>query len=79
MKRITYLPAILITAIIVIASSCGSNRNPGRIYMPDMTYSRGYETNALLDSSVFITDKTDLAAIGHKIFYNRKPVNGTAR
>jgi hypothetical protein len=36
-------------------------------------------TNAVLDSSVFISTITDRAAIGHKIFYNSKPVNGTVR
>jgi hypothetical protein len=79
MKRITYLPAVLITTIIAMISSCGSKRNPGRVYMPDMGYSRAYETNALKDSAIFITDNSNLAAIGHKIFYNSKPVNGTIR
>lgn len=32
-------------AITVLAVSC-SDRNPGRAYMPDMTYSRAYETYA---------------------------------
>ncbi|MBK7884784.1 MAG: cytochrome c [Chitinophagaceae bacterium] len=78
MKRTIYFPAILFIAIIIIVSSC-SNKNPGRDYMPDMRYSRAYETNAVLDSSVFISTITDRAAIGHKIFYNSKPVNGTVR
>jgi len=78
MKRTIYFPAILVIAIITIVSSC-SNKNPGRDYMPDMRYSRAYETNAVRDSSVFISTITDRAAIGHKIFYNSKPVNGTIR
>ncbi len=32
-------------AVTVLAVSC-SDRNPGRTYMPDMTYSRAYETYA---------------------------------
>jgi len=73
MKQITFFTAILITAIIL--SSCGdSKRNPGSIYMPDMTYSRAVETYASLDSSVFTTDANKL---GKEIFYNAKPVNGT--
>ncbi len=76
MKRITFLTAILVTAIIVTFSSCGSKRTPGRIYMPDMAYSRAYETYAWRDSNIFTTDPSDL---GHKIFYNNMPVNGTIK
>lgn len=75
MKRTTYF---LATIIILLVSSC-SNKNPGRVYIPDMSYSRAYETNVLLDSSLFITDNANPAAIGHKIFYNSKPVNGTIK
>ena len=74
MKRITLFTAILVTMIMVTISSCGSKRNPGRIYMPDMAYSRAYETYALRDSNIFTSDPADL---GHKIFYNNQPVNGT--
>ena len=33
----------------IFLASCGSDvrRDPGRIYMPDMAYSRAYETYAL--------------------------------
>ncbi len=33
----------------ILLASCGSDvrRDPGRIYMPDMTYSRAYETYAI--------------------------------
>jgi len=44
--------------------------------MPDMAYSRAYETYALRDSGVFTTDPADL---GHKIFYNSMPVAGTIK
>ncbi len=68
----------MVTAVagVVIATtgSCGTKRKPGTVYMPDMAYSRAYETNAQLDSSVFTSDAS---AAGHKIFYNHKPVNGT--
>ncbi len=46
MKRITFLTAIIIATIIVTASSCDSKREPGKVYMPDMAYSRAYETYA---------------------------------
>lgn len=69
---------LLVTAVagvvLATAGSCGVKRKAGTVYMPDMAYSRAYETNAWLDSSVFTSDA---AAAGHKIFYNHKPVNGT--
>ncbi|UEG50698.1 cytochrome c [Ferruginibacter lapsinanis] len=74
MKRITYLTAVLITAIIVTITSCDSKREPGKIYMPDMAYSRAVESYALLDSTIFTDDVTKA---GSKIFYNRVPVLGT--
>ncbi len=74
MKRFTYLTTILITAIIVTVSSCDSKRQPGKIYMPDMTYSRAYETYSEHDS-IFTTDMQKRG--GRFIFYNNKPVNGT--
>jgi hypothetical protein len=50
MKRI-----YLILIIAVVLASCSNPRNPGRIYMPDMTYSRSYEAyaqNHLQDSGI---------------------------
>jgi outer membrane protein OmpA-like peptidoglycan-associated protein len=42
-KHFLFLAIVAITAIVV--SSCGSGENkPGRIFMPDMTYSNAYET-----------------------------------
>lgn len=76
MKRSTFLTAGLITMIIVTVSSCGGKREPGRIYMPDMAYSRAYETYALRDSNLFTEDVNDR---GHKIFYNNQPVAGTIK
>ena len=63
-------PAFLIfnfSFLILLLSSCSDKRSPGRIYMPDMTYSRGYETyakNSLIDSG---------------INYINYPVDGTIR
>ena len=76
MKRHNILAAILITAIIVSASSCGSKREPGRIYMPDMAYSRAFETYAQRDDSVFTMEAS---GIGKRIFYNNLPVAGTIK
>lgn len=47
-------------------SSCGDSSEPGRVYMPDMAYSRAYETYA---------DHSNLAQKG--INYNNLPVAGT--
>jgi mono/diheme cytochrome c family protein len=76
MKRITYLSAIVIATIIVTVSSCDSKREPGKVYMPDMAYSRAYETYALRDSAVFSMNALE-AYDKHKIFYNALPVTGT--
>jgi mono/diheme cytochrome c family protein len=76
MKRITYLSAIVIATIIVTASSCDSKREPGKVYMPDMAYSRAYETYALRDSATFSMNAME-AYDKHKIFYNALPVSGT--
>jgi mono/diheme cytochrome c family protein len=78
MKRFTFFTAVLIATILVVGvSSCGSNKkNPGKIYMPDMTYSRAVESYSWLDSTVFTTDVNKK---GKEIYYNRKPVDGTIK
>ena len=75
MKRFTFLTIIIIGAIVVTVSSCDSKREPGKIYMPDMAYSRAYKTYVQLDSS-FTEDSSEL---GYKIFFNRKPVDSTVK
>ncbi len=75
MKRFTFLTAAIITTILVVGfSSCKDKREPGKIYMPDMTYSRAIETYSLLNDTVFTDNPSKM---GHEIFYNRKPVRGT--
>lgn len=76
MKRLTYITAILLTVIIVI-TSCKNKRNPGKIYMPDMTYSRAYESYAAHDSAVFTLDATKKGS--SLIYYDSKPVAGTIK
>ncbi len=47
MKKIKILIAFLLMATLVtVFESCDSKREPGKIYMPDMTYSRAYEAYA---------------------------------
>lgn len=75
MKKIAIISAfILATATIFIG--CGSKREPGRVYMPDMAYSRAYETYAERDSLKFTTDPNNK---GGMIYYDNKPVAGTIK
>lgn len=59
---------------LLIAGCSNVRRNPGRVYMPDMGYSRAYETYAERDSNIFTTDSNEA---GKKIFFNNMPVAGT--
>ena len=66
---------ILIYLIVVIISSCSdTRRNPGRVYMPDMAYSRALETYAKLDSAKFTNNPADIGE--GKIYYTAYPVAG---
>jgi mono/diheme cytochrome c family protein len=66
-------------AMVAVMVSCNkTRRSTGRAYMPDMYYSRAYETYAGLDTSKFTTDRNDWGAGKEdKIFYNNQPVTGT--
>jgi mono/diheme cytochrome c family protein len=76
MKKILIIVGCV--ALVVMMVSCsGKRRSPGRAYMPDMYYSRAYETYAALDTTKFTTVKDDWGKDGHKIYYTSKPVTGT--
>lgn len=64
-------------ASIVLISSCDNKRKPGKIYMPDMAYSRAYETYAQRDSLKFTTDQASRG--GSKIYFDNQPVAGTIK
>ena len=64
MKKIWIVTACV--ALLAVAESCKNKRNPGRVYMPDMAYSRAYET---------YSPTGNLQKEG--INYNAKPVDGT--
>jgi mono/diheme cytochrome c family protein len=66
MKKISII-AVLVLAVAVWSCS-DVRRSPGHVYMPDMAYSRAFETYAPIDT---------LAKQG--IFYNRQPVPGTIK
>ncbi|WP_157557928.1 c-type cytochrome [Niabella aurantiaca] len=57
---------IATVAFSAVVAGCGADSKPGLAYMPDMFYSRAYETYA---------STGDLEKEG--VFYNRKPVPGT--
>src|SRR5882724_7107623 len=63
------LSIIVVIAMVVFVWSCSDVRTePGRVYMPDMAYSRAYETYAPIDT---------LEKQG--IHYNARPVPGTIK
>jgi hypothetical protein len=67
-------------AMMVFISACTDvKREPNRAYMPDMAYSRAYETYIARDSSKFTEDQNDWQSQNgsSKIFYNSLPVAGT--
>lgn len=76
MKKITYIISALILAIALFTSCDGVKREPGSIYMPDMAYSRAYESYGSRDSAIFTTDMYNK---GSKIFYNNLPPAGTVK
>ena len=57
---------LTVVAGFLVAGCSNVRRDPGRVYMPDMGYSRAYETYA---------DHSELEKDG--IFYNNMPVAGT--
>jgi mono/diheme cytochrome c family protein len=62
-----YTPIIAcLTAVVLLAACSDVKRKPGSVYMPDMAYSRAYESYA---------NHSNLAEKG--IFYNNRPVTGT--
>jgi mono/diheme cytochrome c family protein len=65
MKRISLI-AISLATLVILASCSRVRRNPGRAYMPDMTYSVAYETYAS-------TERLKIEGVS----YNAMPVTGT--
>ena len=65
MKKINFLLLVIIATVGMI--SCRSKREPARVYMPDMAYSRSYEAY----------DQNNLKQDG--INYVNYPVDGTVR
>ena len=75
MKKIAIIAALILTTAVVFIS-CDGKRQPGKIYMPDMAYSRAYETYAQRNDTIFTMD---IDQRGHLIFYNNLPPAGTMK
>ena len=66
MKKVAIISVL---ALAIAAGGCSDvKRSPGRVYMPDMVYSRAYET---------YTETSNLDS--HGIRYTRMPVPGTIK
>jgi mono/diheme cytochrome c family protein len=77
MKQLTFIAITLIIASAVCITSCDSKRVPGKVYMPDMAYSRAFESFAYRDSAKFTMDMFKKG--GDMIFFNNLPPNGTIK
>jgi mono/diheme cytochrome c family protein len=73
MKKITILSLIAVT-VLVIVSSCSDDvrRKPGHVYMPDMAYSRAYETYS-------VTEEMKAELLKKGIHFSNTPVAGTIK
>ncbi len=71
MKKISII-SLFIIVVAVIVSCSDIKRKPGRVYMPDMAYSRAYETYSVTEE-----EKADLLKKG--IHYSNIPVAGTIK
>ncbi|HLZ89838.1 MAG TPA: cytochrome c [Puia sp.] len=71
MKKLLILSFIVVTVTVLI--SCGGvQREPGRVYMPDMGYSRAYETYSM-------TEEQKAALLKQGIHFSNTPVAGTIK
>ncbi|HXB95503.1 MAG TPA: cytochrome c [Puia sp.] len=74
MKKISIISALagIVTAAAILAGCSDVQRDPGRVYMPDMGYSRAYETYAMTAEQ-----KAELLKKG--IHFSNVPVAGTIK
>jgi mono/diheme cytochrome c family protein len=72
MKKIIIVLIILVAAMSIITGCSDVRRDPGRVYMPDMGYSRAYETYSVTEEQ-----KKELLAKG--IHFSNTPVPGTIK
>ena len=70
-KKISILLLVLVAGIVIISCS-DIKRKPGRVYMPDMAYSRAYETYS-------VTAEQKEALLKQGIHFSNEPVPGTIK
>jgi mono/diheme cytochrome c family protein len=72
-RRSIICVSFVIMGIIAIFTGCSDvQRNPGKIYMPDMAYSRAYETYSM-------TEEQKAALLAQGIHFSNTPVPGTMK
>lgn len=71
MKKLTII-SIFAAACVVLAACSDVRRSPGRVYMPDMAYSRAYETYS-------VTDERKAELLKQGIHFSNIPVPGTVK
>ena len=71
MKKISIISLIVI-ALVIIVSCSDVQRKPSRVYMPDMAYSRAYETYS-------VTEEVKDSLKKHGINFSNLPVPGTIK
>ena len=71
MKK-TFFASLIIVAVTLVVSCSDVQRTPGRVYMPDMAYSRAYETYAT-------TEEMKAEMLKKGIHFSNTPVEGTIK
>jgi cbb3-type cytochrome c oxidase subunit III len=72
MKKVSTI-TLIIAAVTIVISCSDIRRNPGRVYMPDMAYSRAYETYSVTQ------EQKDSLLSKYGIHYSNVPVAGTIK
>ncbi len=72
MKKIVILSFVIVTMTAIVTGCSDIQREPGKVYMPDMGYSRAYETYAMTEEQ-----KAELLKKG--IHFSNTPVPGTIK
>jgi mono/diheme cytochrome c family protein len=72
-NKISILSLILTGALVVAGCSSDIKREPGRVYMPDMAYSRAYETYSVTEA------QKDSLLSKYGIHFSNTPVPGTIK
>ncbi|HYE56261.1 MAG TPA: cytochrome c [Chitinophagaceae bacterium] len=71
MKKLSIISIVAVTGIALFSCN-GVRRDPGRAYMPDMAYSRAYETYAM-------TEEHRAELLKQGIHFSNTPVPGTVK